>query len=163
MYLKGSWSIWKQLFYRIQLAGSWCLAVVDLVNAYSSILISNLTIPTLKPITKSFDDITFRNVQGLKPIVEKNNIAMISASQYFKNSHKLFVNKLVVHIVIYDLIESKHCNYQDTKASCLILQIFQRAPGKNLYNSSTKIYIKIHQQQNNAKNDIIRYLKCIQK
>jgi len=68
---KGHWPIGNQLLERILLA-SWCLSSSVLVYAYSSLLISFLTIPTLKPVAKSFDDIIFRNVQGLQPITGKN-------------------------------------------------------------------------------------------
>ena len=80
------------------------MAVVVLVNAYSSLLISYLTIPTLKPVAKSFDDVTFRNVQGLKPLVEKNNVAnnMITVSVFKKKtSDKLIFSIKRYYIAIW--------------------------------------------------------------
>jgi len=74
--LTGYWTNRKQLFYRI-LLGTWCLMILVLVNAYSSLLISYLTIPTLNPAAKNYDDLTFRrvqkNIEG--QIMEKNSLA----------------------------------------------------------------------------------------
>ncbi len=60
----------RQLGYRI-LLGSWFLAAFVLVNANSSLLISYLTIPTLKPAAKNYDDLAIRRVQNLGFISEK--------------------------------------------------------------------------------------------
>jgi len=48
-----------------------------LVNAYSSLLISYLTIPTLNPAAKNYDDLTFRRVQKNIEggILEKNSLS----------------------------------------------------------------------------------------
>jgi len=71
---KGAWDRSRKLFYRI-LLGSWLLATLVLVNAYSSLLISYLTIPTLKPAAKSLDDIAFRNIQNLGILQAKIGIS----------------------------------------------------------------------------------------
>ncbi len=51
--------------------------ILVLVNAYSSLLISYLTIPTLLPAAKSYDDLTFRRVQKnvVGGILEKNSLS----------------------------------------------------------------------------------------
>jgi len=79
----GHWPIGGQLLERILLA-FWCLASSVLVYAYSSLLISFLTIPTLKSVAKSYDDLIFRNVQGLEPITGKNTMStnMIAVAVY---------------------------------------------------------------------------------
>jgi len=93
--MKGSWPIRrKQLFYRV-LLGCWCLASCVLVYAYSSLLVSYLTIPTLKPAAKSLDDISLRNVQNLEPIAEKNtlstNFMTVAVYYIYKNLELLFL------------------------------------------------------------------------
>ena len=73
--MKGDWSRWKQLSFRIFL-GSWCVAAFVLVNAYSTTLISHLTAPKLMPVAKSYEDLASPNPpQNLKLIMEKNEIA----------------------------------------------------------------------------------------
>ena len=86
---KGHWTFGTKLFERILLA-CWCLSTFVLVNAYSSLLISFLTIPTLKPVAKSFDDVSFRNVQGLRPIVGKNTMPanMIAVAVFMHSNTK---------------------------------------------------------------------------
>ena len=74
---KGIWSTRKQLFYRI-LLGSWCLAALVLVNAYSSLLISYLTIPKLMPAPKNYDDLAFNDYHknNLRSIADKNSLTI---------------------------------------------------------------------------------------
>jgi len=84
LFFLGSWPAREQLFYRI-LLGSWSLAVLVLVNAYSSLLISYLTIPTLMPAAKNYDDLVFNPIfKNLGSIAEKNSIklALISRERY---------------------------------------------------------------------------------
>ncbi len=71
--MKGAWpdGLRKQkLFFRF-LLGSWFLATLVLVNAYSSLLISYLTIPTLVPVAKSLDDVAYYRVKNGQGILEK--------------------------------------------------------------------------------------------
>ena len=51
------------------LAGTWCLACFVIFTAYSSVLISYIVAPNLKPIIDSANDIP--KVPGLKMVVEK--------------------------------------------------------------------------------------------
>lgn len=64
----------RQFSYRI-LLGAWLLAVIVLVNAYSSLLISYLTIPTLMPAAKNYDDLAFNKVQNLGFIASKGGLS----------------------------------------------------------------------------------------
>ena len=99
----GTWinfNRYRQLFYRI-LIGPWLLAVLVLVNAYSSLLISYLTIPTLMPVAQNYDDVAYRRVQNWEAISERVGI----------NS-----NIMVIDIYIY-------CSTKDYDFSqCVILQ-----------------------------------------
>ena len=73
-FFSGNWPARRQLFYRI-LLGSWCLSVMVLVNAYSSLLSSYLTIPKLIPAEKDFNDMVFNPIfKNLASISEKNSI-----------------------------------------------------------------------------------------
>jgi len=65
------------LFYRI-LLGIWCLAALVLVNAYSSLLISYLTVPNLMPAPKNYDDLAFNDYHKnkWKTIADKNSITI---------------------------------------------------------------------------------------
>ena len=66
----------RRLAIRI-VAGAWCLTCFVLVTAYSSVLISYIVAPNLKPIIDSFDDIP--KVSGLKVVVDKGS----SMDQFF--------------------------------------------------------------------------------
>ena len=66
------------------------MAVLVLVNAYSSLLISYLTIPTLMPAAKNYDELVFN------PIFK--NVGLISE----KNSIKRALME-VLHLTIYTL------------------------------------------------------------
>jgi len=88
--MKGTWANfnkYQQLFYRI-LIGPWFLAVLVLVNAYSSLLISYLTIPTLMPVAQNYDDLAYRRVQNWESITERvgmNSNIMVIAFFLFLN------------------------------------------------------------------------------
>ena len=47
------------------LAGFWLLAGIVLVNSYSSIVISSLTIPKMKPAVETLDDLAVNENVGL--------------------------------------------------------------------------------------------------
>jgi len=83
----------RQFGYRI-LLGSWFLAVFVLVNAYSSLLISYLTIPTLMPVAKNYDDLAVRRVQNLDFISEKVGLAanMMFVRIIFISNTQLFTH-----------------------------------------------------------------------
>lgn len=53
---KGIYIPYAQHSFRI-LAGCWLLAGLVLVNSYSSIVVSSLTVPTMKPAVNSFEDL----------------------------------------------------------------------------------------------------------
>ena len=50
----------------------WCMAVIVLVNAYSGVLVSLLTVPKLKPIAQTLKEVA--ESKELKVTVEKNGI-----------------------------------------------------------------------------------------
>ena len=50
--------------YRI-LAGFWLLGAMVLVNSYSGIVISSLTVPKMKPSIDSFEDLAISNEVGV--------------------------------------------------------------------------------------------------
>ena len=52
-------------------AGTWCLACFVLVTAYSSVLVSYIIAPNLKPIIDSANDVP--KVPGLKIVIEKGS------------------------------------------------------------------------------------------
>ena len=72
----------KKLSFRI-VQGSWCLAALVLVNAYSTTLISNLVAPKLMPVSKSYEDIVAGQPQQLKLITEKNELVDRSSQVIF--------------------------------------------------------------------------------
>ena len=53
------------------LAGAWCLSCFVLITAYSSVLISYIISPNLKPVIDSVYDIP--NVPGLQVVIEKDS------------------------------------------------------------------------------------------
>jgi len=65
---KGSYCLSSKFVIRLA-AGTWCLACFVLVTAYSSVLISFVVAPNLKPIIDSVKDIP--KVKGLAMVVEK--------------------------------------------------------------------------------------------
>ncbi len=77
----------RQLGYRI-LLGSWFLAVFVLVNAYSSLLISYLTIPKLMPTAKTYDDLAYERVKNLGFIAEKFGL--------YANNHKIMIVSITI-------------------------------------------------------------------
>lgn len=56
MYYIGLFSPFTKHSFRI-LAGCWLLAALVLVNSYSSIVVSSLTLPKMKPAIESFEDL----------------------------------------------------------------------------------------------------------
>ena len=54
--MQGGWCSSKKLAIRLA-AGTWCLACFVVVTAYSSVLISFIVSPNLKPIINSIYDI----------------------------------------------------------------------------------------------------------
>lgn len=54
--LLGNWLPNKQLPFTL-LLGAWCLMACVLVNAYSSILVSYLSVPKLHPIVNSLEEL----------------------------------------------------------------------------------------------------------
>jgi ionotropic glutamate receptor len=54
------------------LTGIWLLSMVVLVNAYSGVLTSLLTVPKLKPIARTLKDVA--DNKELKVTVEKNGV-----------------------------------------------------------------------------------------
>jgi len=97
----------RQLGYRI-LLGSWFLAVFVLVNAYSSLLISYLTIPTLMPAAKNYDDLALRGVQNLGFIGDKlglsANLMFVSILILFQYtfSHR---NEIIIILLMRNILE----------------------------------------------------------
>ena len=53
------------------IAGTWCLACFVFVTAYSSVLISYIVAPNIKPIIDSINDIP--RVSGLQVVVDKGS------------------------------------------------------------------------------------------
>ena len=47
------------------LIGGWLLAAMVLVNSYSSIVVSSLTLPKMKPAVNSFEDLAANNEVSL--------------------------------------------------------------------------------------------------
>jgi len=88
---------YRKLFFRI-LLGSWFLAILVLVNAYSSLLISYLTIPTLMPVAKNFDDLAYRRVRHYEGITQKGGL---SDDLMFVSIYYLYTKiKLVNHYIL---------------------------------------------------------------
>ena len=54
--MQGGWCSSKKLAIRLA-AGTWCLASFVIFTAYSSVLVSFIVSPNLKPIINSIDDI----------------------------------------------------------------------------------------------------------
>ena len=52
----GNWTKLHQVSFRI-VVGTWCVMALVLVNAYSSVLISNLSVPKHQPILQSLEEV----------------------------------------------------------------------------------------------------------
>ena len=96
---QGGWCSSKKLAIRLA-AGTWCLACFIIVTAYSSVLISFIVSPNLKPIINSIEDIP--KVHRLKvTTIEDSTIHRIMSVR-----HALF-DELIIYF-IFDLIL---CNF----------------------------------------------------
>ena len=70
LFYKGGWCSSKKLAIRLA-AGAWCLASFVIITAYSSVLISFIVSPNLKPIIESIRDIP--KVPGLQVVAIKGS------------------------------------------------------------------------------------------
>ena len=69
-YFVGSYCPHRKMAIRLA-AGTWCLACFILVTAYSSVLVSYIVAPNLKPIIDSPYDMP--RVPALKIVIEKSS------------------------------------------------------------------------------------------
>jgi hypothetical protein len=91
IFWQGAFCPNRKLAIRI-LAGTWCLACFVIFTAYSSVLISYIVAPNLKPIIDSLNDLP--KVPGLKMIVEKGatmEMMFLVFIYLLKNNSKLRV------------------------------------------------------------------------
>ena len=72
------------------LAGVWCLVMLVVINGYTGNLISYLTVPKLKPIVNSFQDLAESDT--LKIAVEAKTVL---AETFLVSRLNLFVRKYV--------------------------------------------------------------------
>jgi len=71
--------------------GTWCLAALVLVNAYSSLLISSLAIPKLMPAPQGYSDLALNPAhKNLGSILEKNSNGF-SQNSVINYYHTLYI------------------------------------------------------------------------
>ncbi len=84
-WLSGNKTQPQQLSFRI-LVATWCIMALVLVNAYSSTLISYLSVPKLQPIVNSLEELAAQN--SLRLIVPAKTIManriLVSCSNFLK-------------------------------------------------------------------------------